>query len=254
MKNNFSAQLNGIRLLIVILVSTLAMPLAAQNDNPASNGAITIESNPSGALVYLKGEYQFMGRTPFLLPYPLFGKYKIQANRRGYYSVNSEHTFSGESGNIMLLKLSPRTPSKALARSLVFPGWGQYYSGRRMVGTFFMGATAAAFVTLTIKQNQYADAQDDYKTARASFNRGGSFAEEQAAYTRLQVALDKLESTENARNTSRYIAAGVWILNAVESVLFFPRDHQEIEFFQKLAPRFSQVGNNGMMLTMQFPF
>jgi len=253
MKNNCSARLTFARLLVVIIAGVMPARLEAQNDGAPPNGAVTIESNPSGALVYLKGEYQFMGRTPFLLPYTLFGKYKIQANRRGYHSVDSEHNFTGESGNVMMLKLSPKTPAKALSRSLVFPGWGQFYSGRRVAGTFFMGTTTAAFVALVIKQNQYKDAQNDYKTAAASFNRGGSFEEEQAAYTRLQNALNKLESTENDRNTSRYIAGGIWVLNVFESVLFFPRENQEIEFFQKLAPRFSQIGNNGLRLTMQFP-
>lgn len=247
---NFKATLAG--LLMLIGSGVWPARLEAQNGEGSANDAVTIESNPAGALVYLKGEYQFMGRTPFLLPYTLFGKYKIQANRRGYHSIVSEHTFSGESGTVMMLKLIPRTPGKAFFRSLVFPGWGQFYSERRWAGTFFMGTATAAFTVLLIKQNQYTDAQDGYKTARAGFNRGGSFEEEQAAFTRLQNALNKLESSKNDRNTSRYIAGGIWILNALESALFFPRDHEEIEFFQKLAPRFSQTNQGGLLLNLQF--
>jgi hypothetical protein len=194
-----------------------------------------------------------MGRTPFLLPYALFGKYRIQANRRGYNAVVSEHNFTGESGSIVMLKLSPKTPFKAFSRSLVFPGWGQFYSGRRLTGTFFVGATTAAFLALAINENHYKDAQTDYETARALFKRGGSFDEEREAYSRLQSALRKLDETQNDRNTSLYVLGGLWVLNTLESLLFFPKDNQELEIFQKLSPKFSQAGSHGIMLTMQFP-
>jgi hypothetical protein len=241
-------------LIAIILFWGLQAPLCAQNgDGVPAAGAVTIESNPPGALVYLKGEYQFMGRTPFFLPYALFGKYRIQANRQGYNSVISEHNFTGESGSIVMLKLSPKTPFRAFSRSLLFPGWGQFYSGRRFTGAFFVGATAATFINFAIRENHYKDAQISYETALALFKRGGSFEEEQEAYSRLQSALRKLDETQNDRNTSLYILSGLWVLNMLESFLFFPKDEQEIEIFQKLSPKFSQAGNHGIMLTMQFP-
>lgn len=252
-RENHRQQMTALLVAIILAWGSQA-PLSAQNgDGVPPAGAVTIDSNPAGALVYLKGEYQFMGRTPFLLPYALFGKYRIQATRRGYNAVISEHNFTGESGSIVMLKLSPKTPFRAFSRSLVFPGWGQFYSGRRSTGTFFVGATTAAFLAWAINEHSYKDAQTDYETARDRFKRGGSFEEEQEAYNHLQSALHKLEETKNDRNTSLSILGGLWVLNMFESLLFFPKYDQEIEIFQKLSPKFSQVGNHGIMLTMQFP-
>jgi hypothetical protein len=183
----------------------------------------------------------------------LFGKYRIEANRQGYHSVVSEHNFTGENGSIMVLKLSPKTPFRAFSRSLVCPGWGQFYSGRQAAGTIFLGAAAAALINFAIQENQYKDAQSNYETARALFEHGGSFDEAQAAYSHLSSAVHELDETQNDRDTSLYILGGVWVLNMFESLLFFPKHNQEIEIFQKLSPKFSQVGNDGIMLTMRLP-
>lgn len=238
----------------VLLICALQGSLSAQAENgEPSGGAVTIDSNPPGALVYLTGEYQFVGRTPFLLPYALYGKYRLQANRRGYNAVTSEHNFTGESNSVVMLRLSAKTPFKALSRSLLLPGWGQFYSGRKAAGSCYAGATMAACISLAIRENHYKDAQTNYEAAFVNFQRGGSFEEEQLAFSRLQSAWQKLDESKNDRNTSLYVLAGFWVLNVLESLLFFPGDHQEIEIFQKLPARLSHSGSNGIRVTMHFP-
>ncbi len=157
----------------MLLVCCWQASLTAQtSEAPPPGGAVTIESTPPGVLVYLKGEHQFVGRTPFLVPYALFGKYRLHANRRGYNALASEHNFTGESNSVVMLRLSPKTPFKALSRSIVFPGWGQFYSGRTFTGSCYVGATFAACVTLAIRENRYKNAQTDYEAAFATFQIG----------------------------------------------------------------------------------
>jgi len=238
----------------IVLVCALQAALSAQTENgEPSGGAVTIDSTPPGALVYLSGEYQFVGGTPFLLPSALYGKYRLQANRRGYNAIVSEHNFTGESNSVVMLRLSAKTPFKALSRPLLLPGWGQFYSGRKAAGSCYVGATMAACITLAIRENRYKNAQTSYEAAFMNFKRGGSFEEEQLAFSRLQSAWQKLDETKNDRNTSLYVLAGFWALNVIESLLFFPGENQEIEIFQKLPTRLSQTGVNGIRLTMQFP-
>jgi hypothetical protein len=225
----------------------------AQSESRSPKGTVTFNSNPPGAVIYLSGEYRFWGRTPFVLPYNLFGRYRIQANRRGYEEVVAVYNFTGESKGALTLKLSPKTPAKALYRSLLFPGWGQYYSERKFVGILFVGATAGAFVALTINENLYQNAKNGYLTALASYNLSlsqGDINAQNANFVILQRALQSFNDTKDSRNSMLYAIAGVWVFNALESVIFFP-NFSDIEFFEKLSPKFSQTGN-GVKLSLQF--
>lgn len=238
---------------IALAVSGAAAALA-QGESRSPNGTVTFNSNPPGAVIYLSGEYRFWGRTPFVLPYNLFGKYRIQANRRGYEEVVAVYNFTGESKGALTLKLSPKTPVKALYRSLLFPGWGQYYSERKLVGTLFVGAAAGGFVALAINGNQYQNAKNGYVTALASYNLSlsqGDINAQNANFLNLQRALRSFNDAKDARNTTLYVIAGVWVFNALESVIFFP-NFSDIEFFEKLSPRFSQM-ENGVKFSLQFP-
>lgn len=237
-----------------LLYAINANPAYAQADGAPPSGAVTITSNPPGALVYLTGEYRFIGRTPFVLPYTLYGKYRIRANREGYESVTSQYNFTGEGNSSkLMIKLPARTRFKAFYRSMMLPGWGQYYSGRKSMGSILLGATTGAFVTLAIKEHSYKDAQTDYETARTKFSRAGSsFEEQREASNALQSALENLNDAEDARNTTLYIAGGLWLLNMIESVIFFPTHHQDIEFFQKLSPSVSHHAGE-IKLSMQVP-
>ena len=207
--------------------------ISAQEANPTKE-VLTIKTNPTSSVVQLSGEYQFVGRTPFVLPYPVFGEYKIKANKLGYETFHTEVTFGGDEGNIFTFRLKPKTPFKAFYRSLFFPGWGQYYSGRKFMGTMMLGATAGAIFALAHSDNRYQDAQNGYETALTRFNRqGSSYDEQQDAFKQLQSALQTLEDRENTRNTNLYIVGGVWLLNILESVLFFSQSFQQDPYFSK---------------------
>ncbi len=244
--------------IFLFLLAAFAMSgvsvIYAQGENKTANGTVTINSNPPGAVIYLSGEYRFWGRTPFVLPYNLYGKYRLQANRRGYEKINAAYNFTGESKGALTMRLTPKTPPKALYRSLLYPGWGQYYSERKLVGAIFMGVTAGGFVALAVNQNQYQNAQNRYTTAVTSYNRSlmqGDVDAQNANFDKVQSALRALKDAEDARNITIYTIAGIWAFNALESVLFFP-NFSDIEFFEKVSPRLSQAGT-GVKLSLQFP-
>ena len=105
----------------------------ANEKSPGVN-LVKIQSSPLGATVKLNGLYSIVGRTPFLVPYPLEGRYKIKATKEGYESETSHVNFFGNSESSIFIKLKPRTRIKAAMRSLLFPGWGQLYSGDKFRG------------------------------------------------------------------------------------------------------------------------
>ena len=222
----------------------------AQSNGKDLSGKLTITSKPTGALVYMTGEYEFIGRTPFVVPYALYGRYNIKVNKRGYESINSYYRFTAERRAISI-RLTPKSATKAFLRSSLFPGWGQFYSERRFMGTVYVGASAAALAVLAINQHRYKDAQFTYQNALAKANREGiSFEEEQLAQDDLQNALRNLDSRKDTRNTSLYIAIGVWAFNMLDSMLFFPNYANDIEFFQKFGLQ-ANPQQHSFRLTMQ---
>ncbi|MFQ5628688.1 MAG: DUF5683 domain-containing protein [bacterium] len=224
----------------------------AQTNGKDRTGKLTITSKPTGALVYMAGEYEFIGRTPFVIPYQLYGRYNIKVNKRGYESIHSYYRFTAERRAISI-RLKPKKASKAFFRSTIFPGWGQFYSERKFMGTVYVGASAAALTVLTLNQHRYKDAQFTYQNALAKANREGtSFEEQQQAQDDLQDALRNLNSRKDTRNTSLYIAIGVWVFNMLDSMLFFPNYAEDIEFFQKLGLQ-ADPQQNSIRLTMQLP-
>jgi hypothetical protein len=208
----------------------------AQNDDQGPANAIKIISKPSGATVDLRGEHEYKGKTPFILPYQLSGKYRIEAKRPGYETTAWEYVFPGSKPGILNLKLQAKEPTKAFYRSLILPGWGQLYSGKRFWGTLFIGLTAASSAAYAINEIDYRSAQDRHRLALKQFNNtvvSGTFDSQQAALKDLNSALRTLNSSERSRNRT-FIALGtIWALNAIESLVLFP----------KKAPRARLEGN-----------
>ena len=48
----------------------------------------------------------------------------------------------------------PSSPRGALLRSMVLPGWGQFYNGRPIKGSLFAAAEAGSVVAFFVRRNQ----------------------------------------------------------------------------------------------------
>ncbi|MGH7495680.1 MAG: DUF5683 domain-containing protein [bacterium] len=203
----------------------------AQTDDQNSASAVRIVSKPSGATVDLRGEHEFKGKTPFILPYQLSGKYRIEASRPGYETTAWEYTFAAQRPGLLNLKLQAKRPSKALYRSLILPGWGQYYSGKKLWGTLFCGLTAASTLAYGLNEADYGDAQDQHRGALKQFNIAvvsGTNDDQRAALAELNTALRTLNSSERSRNRAFLVLGAIWAFSAIESVVLFPRQAPQI--------------------------
>ncbi len=234
----------GLAGVLALGVLGFTMNANAQEENRGSARVVTIKSEPAGALVLLSGEHRFAGRTPFILPYPLTGKYKISTNKRGYESFKTNYSFNSSNKGFLMLKLDQRTSGKAALRSFVAPGWGQIYSERKRSGLIWSGVTFGALVAAGVNELLYREAQDDHRAALSAFNRAdasrGDTAQQQAA---LLSALRKVNDAEDGRNLSLYILGGVWVLNLIDSALFFPNHAGNEELFRRASFGLSQKGD-----------
>lgn len=244
----------NIILWMLLGLTILSARIFAQEKNLTQDGLFTITSQPDGALVHMQGEHQFLGRTPFVLPYPVFGSYRIKVSKLGYETVTSEVSLGGEANNVLSIPLVPRTAWKAMSRSLLFPGWGQFYSGRKGMGTLFATVTAGTFIALVQSQRRYHDTYNDYEFLLARFRQPGTtFDEQQRYFTELQFKKQDLKDRESVRNACWYIAGGIWLMNVLESGLFFDHHAQKIAIFHHLSAQVHPDGA-GFSLVMSYPF
>lgn len=199
--------------------------LAQQSDTKDSY--LDIVSNPSGARVHLKGDYNLIVTTPCGINQQLSGEYKIRAFKRGYESWSSKVWFNQGNPHQLAIGLKSKSRIKAGLRSALIPGWGQFYCEEKGK-SFTMGiSTAGAVVAFVLADNDYSNKYDDYNHAKNLFENTTS-APQRAEYKQL---LDdkqrKAYDAENLRRATLGIAIGIWAYNVLDAVLFFPYDEEE---------------------------
>jgi hypothetical protein len=94
----------------------------------------------------------------------------------------------------------------ASARSLVLPGWGQFYKEQRIKGTVFIAAQILSVAALAVMQSEVNRRHDDYLRVR-EYNS--------------PVVDDRYQEYRRAyrmRNAVGYVALGVYILNYLDAL------------------------------------
>lgn len=210
---------------------------------------VKIQSSPLGATVQLSGLYSIVGRTPFLVPYPLEGRYKIKATKEGYESETSHINFFGNSESSIFIKLKPRTRIKAAMRSLVFPGWGQLYSGGKVRGAI-LGAASIGLIGWTLfAHNDYNTSQNAFDRALENFNKQEIKSEESSRNVDNKLA--EAQDDYDFRKTMLLVTASFWAYNLIDSFIFFSSPAGRIEIKANPFPSASNVNNNKIELSLR---
>jgi hypothetical protein len=203
----------------IIIWLTLAASIASAQDGQT----ILIQTTPSGATVYLKGDFEYIAKTPANLPSNLTGLYKAKITRPGYESWKGDLTFIPGNANNFNIELKRKTRFKAGLRSLFIPGWGQVYSGNTTRGGIITLSAAVAAGGLYFLDKDYQDKRSDYDIAsQAYYNSGASIDEK----NRLKAIMNKQQrrayNAETDRRNAFYLLAGIWSYNLLDAVIFFP--------------------------------
>ena len=126
------------------------------------------------------------------------------------------------------IRLSPKTRWKAAARSIIIPGWGQRYADRKGKALLFHLLAAGSFAAYLItdsdfddKYDRYDDLLQEYDAAR---NSGSSFDDLERLHSELLAAQDEAYDAENVRRIAIGSVVGVWALNLIDALFFFPED------------------------------
>ncbi len=239
---------------LLILISTQVLCqyayLCAQSNNNETipPDALEIDSEPQGAMVKISGKYIFVGRTPFVVPYSLYGRYKIQANKDGYENASLTVNLFGDKNHKVTIYLSKKTRLKAAMRSTLLPGWGQFYGqGKIKSLVVIMGQTALGIKTfLSVKK--YSDKKNDYQLAINEFNRTVELAEVQ------KTLKEEAEDAMNFKTTMIYVTAGFWLYNILDSMVFFSSKSLPVRFSPGKTNQINGAAEKKIMLEVRIDF
>lgn len=190
-----------------------------------ARGEVTIHSVPEGAQVTLTGDMVVSGITPVQFHQPLMGVYTLEVTCPGYEKYTSRIILDPTRPIDISVKLSPRTRFKALARSLLVPGWGQRYSEQGTKGYLFGLMAVGSVVAYLIADDKFDEKYDTYLSRQREYDSllvHGSIAEVRRLKSSLDAAQADAYDAENVRRFTIGTVIAVWGVNILDVLFFFP--------------------------------
>ncbi len=102
--------------------------------------------------------------------------------------------------------------------SILFPGLGQFRTGRYSRATVFMGTELIALIGLGISDIQYDRSIEAYEKAKFLYGNADYIGDARSYYNDMVEQWDKAEDYQRYRNTFLGVAAGVWVINVIDIV------------------------------------
>ena len=111
---------------------------------------------------------------------------------------------------------------------MIIPGWGQMYSEQKtksMVYNLLAVGSVAAFL---LADHEYNKEYDDLTACERAYDstiaNGGSYTELERRYLNLRMAREDAYDAETIRRISIGAVIGVWTVNILDALFFFPRE------------------------------
>lgn len=206
-----------LRLLPAALLLLASPHTAAWGQPGTASGSITVLSRPSGVAFRLAGEEVVTGRTPITLERGLRGRYRVTGFEHGLESWRGRITLDGVRADTVWMTLRPKSVLLAGARSLLVPGWGQFYDDHPARGWIYLGAVAAAGITLAVFATHYSDRVDDYDAADARYQSAGTLDAVAAAFADRKRASERAEDAYRRRQIALGVTGGLWGLSLLDA-------------------------------------
>ncbi len=182
------------------------------------SGSLTLISQPTGCAVLLRNGELIEGRTPLSLARGLTGRYHVVAHQDGYERWRRTVVLDGISADTLWIKLRPKSPLMAGVRSLLVPGWGQFYGDHEEKGWVVGALGAAAGITALAYELRYADRVDEYEEAQDRYRAATTLVEVEESYAAYRRAAERAEDAYKERRLWLLAGAAVWAINVADAV------------------------------------
>ncbi|MFC1718521.1 PEGA domain-containing protein [Candidatus Poribacteria bacterium] len=214
-----------------------------------------IISKPPGCRIDL-GELG-IHQTPAWLRRVKPGDYEARATMRGYKDVKRSFTVAPQTRNTFEIQLFPVSRVDMAWRSLLLPGWGQYYGGRYSTGTTFLLAGVGAAAGAAGGYLSYDSAVDEYNRSVVRYNDAFNPHEFGSAKEAMMDAYDKADSRFVLRQAMFITAGVVWGINMAHVLITGPLEAEETPQAQVDLPRLRMVPRispRSVGVTLAYPF
>lgn len=210
------------KLASMVLLLLLIMAGSGLCQGDTTRVILRITSTPPGATVNLEGAYQLTTTTPADITQELIGTYRVKAEKYGYESWESYITLTPNQPASLRINLSAKTRVKAGLRSIILPGWGQFYSGRKGMGYFFAIGTVTLATGFVLADLDYSNKYDNYVNVRNSFDNAPSIEQKIALKQQMDDKQRVAYDAQNLRNVALGVGIAFWAYNVVDNIFFFP--------------------------------
>lgn len=215
----------SLKRILTATVAVLFIPavLFAQTEQPG----VVVNTQPPGAEVTLDGEALVTGISPAYFPQGLVGAYRLKVKKYGFESHQTDLVLDPTRRISVDVTLSPKTRLKAVARSMIVPGWGQLYAEKRTKGYVFATLAVGAVGTFLVAENHFQMRKDEYEEVLQVWDStavNGSVDDLRLLKFPLERAQNRAYDAENVRRGAIGAVIGVWGLAFLDAIFFFP-DH-----------------------------
>lgn len=221
----------------ILTGGALLFAMAAGTRAQTSGAGVVVQTWPPGAEVVLKGDAgdaKVAGITPTTFSQPLVGEYSVIISRPGYERHKSKILLDPSKQFTIDVTLSPKTRVKAAARSIFFPGWGQRYSDQKTRGFMYTLLAAGSVGAFFIIDKRFDDDFAEFDSRRSAYehayDNGSDFGTLQTLHAEMAAAQRIAYDSENDRRVALGVVAGVWALNVLDALIFFPTDRGSYSF------------------------
>jgi hypothetical protein len=242
------------RKILIIFSIILFVPTLIQAQF-GPGGDLTVTTNPQGAEVILEGDVILSGVSPVRFRQMIVGKYNLIVKKAGYETYCKQISVDPFTPTEIDVRLKSKTKSKALTRSLLIPGWGQRYGDRKAKGNIFTILTIGAAATFAYAELDYQDKKDEFELKQTEYDEiisNGTIEELNDFYPGFVISRDDAYDAETFRRASFVTLAGVYAINLIDILFFFPDDRDAISIKGlSVSPQISP-DTHGMKLSVKF--
>ena len=120
-----------------------------------------------------------------------------------------------------------KTKIGAMMRSLVFPGLGQFYSGKKLWGYGWILWELAVAGLIYSRYTTYQMADDDYNVFQAEYNNATNPNVIADYKAKAKGSLEDMATANDQMKMLAYVGAGLWLGNMIHAYLVGPRSAEQ---------------------------
>ena len=190
---------------------------------------VSFVSSINNIQVFMDGKYwnDLPIREEVLQP----AKYKMQFSLSGFETMKKTYNLVLGQKIEERIELDEKTRTEAFVKSLIFPGYGQWYSSdnthnsRRVTGTVFAIAYVGSLFGTGLMWNEYLTTKTNYDNSVVDYNEQEVMTEIESYRKVMEDNHTTMASAKSNAGVITGVLATVWLSSALEAMLRFPTDY-----------------------------